>query len=225
MNTKISPFEQYFSLIKKTFPGGYYRSNDTTKNDFSKEELLRQLYEKYKNCTHCPLATQGRSRVVFGRGSANALLMFVGEGPGAQEDALGKPFVGRAGALLSRTLKEAGITENEIFISNAVKCRPPENRTPLSSEVATCTNILLFREIEIIKPRLICTLGLTASQIFLGEEITMGKIRGKITPLPSTETLLLPTYHPAYILRNPQAYEILLTDIKKTTLEMTAQKP
>lgn len=169
-------------------------SATTTENPV---EALERLKEKYRGCMECPLATQGRKQVVFGEGNPFARLMFVGEGPGRDEDIKGRPFVGRAGELLNKIIEAMGLARSEVYISNVVKCRPPENRVPLPNESSACTSRLLFKEIEIIKPEIICTLGVTATRALLGE-ITMSRVRGVLQTYK--EIPVMPTYHPAYLL-------------------------
>lgn len=176
-------------------------------------ELLQKLQTLYKNCTKCPLSTQGRTQVVFGTGNPKASLMFVGEGPGRNEDIQGKPFVGRAGQLLTEAIKSLGLNREDVWISNVVKCRPPKNRAPLPEEIKTCTNILLFQEIAIIKPKIICTLGATAIQAFLGPTTKISNVRGTIQKY--NDFLIMPTYHPAYLLRNPSEKKTVWQDLQK----------
>src|SRR5205823_4093975 len=126
-----------------------------------------ELYKPYKKCLQCPLGTLGRTNVVFGEGNSDADLMLIGEAPGRYEDEQSKPFVGRSGKLLNRTLELVGLKRNDVFITNIVKCRPPNNRKPLPLESTTCKNILLFNQIKIIRPHIICTLGASALQGFI----------------------------------------------------------
>ncbi len=151
-------------------------------------------------CEKCELAGT-RINVVFGAGDENADLMFVGEAPGANEDREGIPFIGRAGALLDKIIEAAGFRRENVYISNILKCRPPNNRTPLSSEIAACVP-LLAKQIEIIAPRIICTLGLPATQTLLGVKGSMGSLRGKVYAQGNLK--VIPTYHPAAALRDPK---------------------
>lgn len=130
-----------------------------TNKKILKQDLLNSLYASYRNCNLCPLARAERSSVVFGRGDADASLLFLGEGPGRDEDLQGIPFVGRSGKLLSKTLESLSIDENSVYITNIVKCRPPNNRAPFPNEVSTCTKLLLQKQIQIIRPKVICILG------------------------------------------------------------------
>ena len=178
-----------------------------------KKAALEALFLPYKQCRKCPLATQGRTQVVFGVGNPESPLMFVGEGPGRDEDKLGQPFVGRAGQLLTKIIEAMGFARSDVYISNVVKCRPPSNRVPLPDESNTCKNLLLFKEIEIIKPKVICTLGATATQALLGDGVKITNARGQFATFK--DTLVLPTYHPAYLLRNPAEKRTVWEDMKK----------
>jgi DNA polymerase len=182
-------------------------------DESSRQVMLDEIKCKYKNCQECPLSKQGRSQVVFGVGNPFTKLMFIGEGPGRDEDAQGKPFVGRAGQLLTKIIEAMKLTRDEIYISNVVKCRPPNNRTPLPNESDTCKKLILFKEIEIIKPQIICALGATATQGLLGYDTNISRSRGIFFNF--NNTLVLPTYHPAYLLRNPDAKKIVWEDMKK----------
>jgi len=178
-----------------------------------KQQLLDQLYEPYKKCIACPLGTLGRTNVVFGEGNPDADLMFIGEGPGREEDAQGRPFVGRSGQLLNRTLSSLSIQRQEVFITNIVKCRPPGNRKPLPIESQTCKNLILINQIKIIRPIVICTLGSAAIQGLLEQEVKITKIRGIEMQIGSI--IIIPTLHPAYVLRNPMELQLFTKDIKK----------
>lgn len=179
----------------------------------SKQEQLNAIKYRCEKCQACPLATQGRSQVVFGEGNANTQLMFVGEGPGRDEDEQGRPFIGRAGQLLTKIIQAMGLKREDVYISNVVKCRPPGNRVPLPTESDTCKQLILLKEIDIIKPRVICTLGSTAVQALLGNEAKITKMRGIFTDYQGIP--LMPTYHPAYLLRNPDAKKVVWDDMKK----------
>lgn len=182
-----------------------------------KQELLDKLYAPYINCTQCPLGKLGRTNVVFGDGNPDAKLMFIGEGPGQDEDRQGKPFVGRSGKLLTKVMELAEIKRPDVFISNVVKCRPPENRKPTEKEASICTNLLLFNQIKIIRPKVVCTLGASALQGLLNNyEIKISQVRGKpivYDILPNI--IIVPTFHPAYILRNPKEMQKMFDDIQK----------
>ena len=172
---------------------------------------LQSIREDIGECTRCRLCEK-RTNVVFGVGSPRAQLMFVGEGPGADEDLQGEPFVGRAGQLLTKIIESMGLRRADVYIANIVKCRPPENRTPLPDEVATCAPFL-FRQIHAIRPRVIVCLGTPATQTLLGTRETITRLRG--TPRQVEGFTIVPTFHPAYLLRNPAAKREVWEDMKK----------
>ena len=178
-----------------------------------KQQLLDQLYAPYKKCLECPLGSMGRLNVVFGHGNPDAQLMFIGEGPGRDEDIQGKPFVGRSGQLLTRILEGIGINREDVFITNIVKCRPPDNRKPFPIESSTCKKLLLEKQIKIIRPQVICTLGASAVEGLLDTKIKITQVRGSL--LTYQQITLIPTYHPAYILRNQSEIRYLIQDINK----------
>jgi len=178
-----------------------------------KEKLLEKLYAPYRHCTACPLGQLGRKNIVFGEGAPNAKLLFIGEGPGREEDILGRPFVGRSGKLLDKILEVAGLERSDVFIANVVKCRPPGNRKPTPIESRTCKKLLLLKQIKIIRPQLICTLGSSALEALIEQKVAITRMRGTI--LQHENLTILPTYHPAYILRNRTELETFANDIKK----------
>ncbi|MGA9530665.1 MAG: uracil-DNA glycosylase, partial [Candidatus Babeliales bacterium] len=177
-----------------------------------KNAMLRRLYAPYINCSSCPLAHQGRTHVVFGHGNVNAPLFIIGEAPGKDEDLQGKPFVGRSGKLLDTIFKKYSINrEQDLFITNIVKCRPKNNQKPTQHESNTCKNILLNHQIDIINPKVICTLGAAALEGLLEQPIAITQKRGRL--LSYNNVFLVPTYHPAYILRNPRMLSTLQEDL------------
>lgn len=182
-----------------------------------KQDLLNKLYAPYINCIQCPLGKLGRINVVFGDGNPDAKLIFIGEAPGKEEDLQGKAFVGRSGKLLTKILDLADIKRSDIFITNVIKCRPPANRKPTKKEISICTNLLLFNQIKIIKPEIICTLGASALQGLLNNyKIKISQVRGKpIITQTIPNIIILPTFHPAYILRNPKKMHVMIDDIQK----------
>lgn len=178
-----------------------------------KRELLQELYNAFRSCDICPYGKKEKNHKVFGAGNLNAKLFFIGEAPGEQEDIEKKPFVGRAGKLLNQAMEKAGFHRDEIFITNIVKCRPPNNRTPLPEEITPATKDLLSKEVTIIAPHVICTLGATAAKALLNRNATMGSLRGTIGLYQGTPVVY--TYHPAYILRNRLALQDFINDLKK----------
>ncbi len=169
----------------------------------ARRERLVELYREASGCTLCPLA-RTRTKVVFGAGDADADLMFIGEGPGAEEDKRGLPFVGRAGGLLDELLEEIGLSRDEVFIANTVKCRPPGNRDPQPIEIETCRPYLLG-QVELIQPRVIATLGNFATKLITANPTGITKVRGKpqVHTLGERAVRVLPLLHPAAVLRNP----------------------
>jgi len=182
-----------------------------TEHQEYKAKLLKELYAPYVSCTLCPLSQQ-RNIVVFGRGNPDAKMLLIGEGPGRNEDLEGSPFVGRSGKLLSKTLETLKIPEPNLYITNIVKCRPPQNRAPLAQEVATCKDLLLDKQIAIIQPVLICTLGASALTTLFNTQQGITFLRGKTFLYKNIP--VFPTYHPAYILRSPSKLTLFTQDLK-----------
>jgi uracil-DNA glycosylase family 4 len=165
-----------------------------------KPAALKAVREDLGDCTRCRLH-QGRKNLVFGVGNVNAGIMFVGEGPGADEDAQGEPFVGRAGQLLNNMISAMGLQRADVYIANVVKCRPPGNRTPEKDECDTCSPFLM-RQIEVIRPKVIVALGAVAAKNLLAINDSMGNLRGRWYDFKGSK--LAVTYHPAYLLRDPR---------------------
>ncbi len=177
-----------------------------------------ELNQTVQGCTKCRLC-EGRNKAVFGSGKRNApLVVFVGEGPGAEEDRTGEPFVGRAGQLLTAAItKGMGLTRDEVFICNVVKCRPPENRAPLPDEVAACTPYL-YRQLELMQPKVIVSLGQPAQLALSGVQLGITKLRGQWQNYRGFK--LMPTFHPAYLLRNPPAKKFFWEDLQAVMAEV-----
>lgn len=197
-----------FITYLKNQPKGFVYSDK-----LDKKQALEALNKKYIGCMKCPLSTQGRTQVVFGNGNPHSQIIFVGEGPGKDEDLQGLPFVGRAGKLLTQIIESMKMKREDVYITNVVKCRPPNNRLPLPIESSTCTNLLLFNEIEIINPKVICTLGSTAAKALLGEYTQLSHVRGRFQQ--AENRVILPTYHPAYLLRNPAEKKTVWHDMQQ----------
>jgi uracil-DNA glycosylase len=176
------------------------------------------------DCTRCPLAFAGRHTIVFADGDPNARLMFVGEGPGADEDAQGLPFVGRAGQLLNNMINAMGLKREQVYIANVVKCRPPQNRTPEPEEANICMQFL-WRQIDIVRPEVIVALGATAATYLLGGRAPLGALRGRIHSV--RDARLIVTYHPAYLLRDPRQKAETWKDLQIAMKELglKARKP
>jgi len=194
----------------------------------SKSAALDALRTEIGDCTRCKLHP-GRRNLVFGTGNPEAGLMFVGEAPGEDEDRRGEPFVGKAGQLLTRIIEAMGLRRNQVYIANIIKCRPPGNRNPERDEIDTCSPFLR-RQIEIIRPRILCALGTFAAQTLLGTERRISQLRGRFHELPmvfsdgsSAGIRVMPTFHPAYLLRNAQDkkrvwedMQLIMSELKNT---------
>ncbi len=187
--------------------------NDSTTPEMKvpKSDKLSEEQVRVEDCRGCSLY-KTRTKTVYGDGDNNANLMFIGEAPGADEDKTGIPFVGRAGKLLDRILEEVGLNRSEVYICNTLKCRPPGNRDPLPEESAACSPFL-HKQIEVIDPKIIVTLGLPAIRYFVPGNEAMGKLRAKIVDYKNRK--ILPTYHPAAALRFPAYKEQIYDDIVK----------
>jgi len=181
------------------------------KEEWEKAKTLKQLEGLINQCTACKLH-EGRNKFVFGSGNPNADVMVVGEGPGAEEDKQGLPFVGRAGQLLTDLLRAINFEREEVYIGNVIKCRPPGNRTPLPDEMNTCLPYLK-KQIELIQPKLILCLGLTAAKALLKKRESLSKIRGQVYEFEGIAVMV--TYHPAALLRNPNWKRPCWEDLQK----------
>ena len=182
----------------------------------SPPDNLESLKKEILACRGCDLH-RTRTNVVFGSGNSRARLMFVGEAPGEEEDKQGKPFVGRAGQLLTKIIEAMGLKREDVYIANILKCRPPNNRAPLPSEIVACQENVK-RQVEMIKPRVICTLGKFASQTLLRTETTISALRGHFKEYNGIK--VMPTFHPAYLLRNPEDKKLVWQDMKKVMKEL-----
>ncbi len=174
-------------------------------------EALAAVRADIGDCTRCKLHTLGRRQIVFGVGNPKADLMFVGEAPGADEDIQGIPFVGRAGQLLTKIIEAIGLSRDDVYIANVIKCRPPQNRNPEPDEVETCEPFL-FRQIDIIKPKVIVALGTFAARTLLRTLDPISRLRGRVFEYRGAK--LIPTFHPAYLLRNPASKREVWEDMK-----------
>ena len=188
---------------------------------------LREYAEQTASCTRCALAA-GRTQVVFGSGNPDADLMFVGEAPGFHEDQQGVPFVGQAGKLLDRLLEGIGLTRADVYVGNVIKCRPPGNRDPLPEEIAACEPHL-FRQIELIEPKLVATLGNFATKLLSGRPAGITRVHGREqeVTLGSRTVLLYPLYHPAAALYTPSMLKVLEEDFSRIpdVLERVVEAP
>lgn len=185
-------------------------------------ETLEDIRRDLGECQRCKL-WRTRTKIVFGEGNEKAELMFVGEAPGADEDATGRPFVGRAGQLLTKMIEAIGLKREDVYIANVIKSRPPNNRTPEKDEIEACSPFL-FRQIAVIRPRLIVTLGNPATQELLGTKTGITKMRGEFQDYPRIEGIkVLPTFHPAYLLRSPDKKREAWEDLKRVRAFMRGE--
>ncbi len=180
---------------------------------------LEALRAEIGDCTRCPLGFAGRHTVVFGDGDPNARLLFVGEGPGADEDAQGVPFIGKAGQLLNNMITAMGLRREEVYIANIVKCRPPANRVPEPVEANTCVRFL-FEQIGIVRPEIVVALGSTAATYLLGGKSPLNALRGRVHDANGTK--LVVTYHPAFLLRDPRQKKEAWADLQIVMRELAA---
>ena len=183
---------------------------------------LAALQAEIGDCTRCPLAYAGRHQIVFGDGDPNARLMFVGEGPGADEDEQGRPFVGKAGQLLGNMITAMGLTREQVYIANVVMCRPPKNRAPEFVEATTCSQFLL-RQIDIVRPEVIVALGATAATYLLGVKQSLASLRGQWHRVREAKVAV--TYHPAFLLRDPRQKGEAWKDLQRVMAELGLQAP
>ena len=195
-------------ISQELFPGSTPAESATA----DPAQALLSIREDIGDCTRCRLAKQGRKQIVFGVGNPRAELMFIGEAPGADEDIQGEPFVGRAGQLLTKIIEAINLNREDVYIANVIKCRPPQNRNPEPDEVEQCEPFL-FKQIETIKPKVIVALGKFAAQSLLKTTEPITRIRGR--EYKYRDAILMPTYHPAYLLRNPSSKREVWEDMKR----------
>jgi DNA polymerase len=187
------------------------RSYGTPDLSHSEAQHLEAIRSELENCQRCKLHRTRRT-IVFGEGNEKARLMLIGEGPGNDEDVQGRPFVGKAGQLLTKILQSIGVDREEVYIANIIKCRPPQNRNPEPDEIETCYPFLL-KQIQAIRPRIICALGTFSAQTLLRTDVKITALRGKAYDFSGIQ--LFPTYHPAYLLRNPEKKREVWEDMKQ----------
>lgn len=231
----ISPYLRYlgrhvpsfFFLSEGTpsFPSGKCQDEEVSRVSLSDStEDLGSLERQAQTCQACSLS-ETRNHVVFGEGSGKSGLMFIGEGPGADEDRTGRPFVGRAGELLTKMIEAMGLSRGEVYIANTVKCRPPGNRVPSPEERHACFPFL-EAQIRVLKPRYMILLGQTAAQVVLKQSEGITRIRGKCFEMQEYPGIqIMPTYHPAYLLRNPSAKKDVWSDLQTVMGWMGLSRP
>jgi len=179
--------------------------------DHAKPPTLKDIRSELGDCQRCKLY-RTRQTIVFGEGNENAKLMFIGEGPGYDEDVQGRPFVGRAGQLLTKIIQSMQLQREDVYIANVIKCRPPQNRNPEPDEIASCSPFVL-KQISAIRPTIICALGTFSAQMLLKTTAKITALRGKVFSLDATR--VIPTYHPAFLLRNPEKKKDVWEDMKR----------
>ena len=198
-------------------------AQESERSAVARREDLKEVWAQARGCPRCPELVATRKTVVFGAGNADAELMFVGEAPGASEDEQGVPFVGRAGKLLEQLLQEIGMARSEVFIANVLKCRPPGNRDPLPVEIDNCQDYL-HRQVELIQPNVICTLGNFSTKLLRGDPTGITRLHGQpeVLTLGRRAVRLYPIFHPAAALYTPRMLETLREDFKRLP-ELLAQ--
>jgi DNA polymerase len=192
----------------------------------SRRDALKDVYAEARGCTRCPALAEARTQVVFGAGNADADLMFVGEAPGRHEDEQGLPFVGQAGRLLETLLEEIGLQRSDVFIANVLKCRPPGNRDPLPVEIENCSDYL-HRQVELIRPRLICTLGNFATKLLRGDPTGITRLHGRpeVRVVGERAVRLYPLFHPAAALYTRSNVEVLREDFARIPALLSEPEP
>jgi uracil-DNA glycosylase len=203
---------------------GYHRRVPPSKEE--RREALKAVYQQALGCTNCPQLAATRTTVVFGNGNADADLMFVGEAPGANEDRQGLPFVGQAGKLLDTLLGEIGLVRGDVFVCNTLKCRPPGNRDPHPAEIEACQSYLLS-QVELIQPRVICTLGNFATKLLRGEPTGITRLHGRdeVRVIGRRAVRLYPLFHPAAALYTPANVEVLRADFARIPALLALEPP
>jgi DNA polymerase len=204
LNFERSALNQEFLVVENN-------PNKIVQKDKSKKGLtLEDIRAELGECKRCGLY-KSRNKIVFGEGDPHAKLMFIGEGPGQDEDIQGRPFVGRAGQLLTKIIEAIGLKRSDVYIANVVKSRPPDNRAPLEDEIAACLPFLV-KQIEVIKPKIIVALGSIAAKALLKTDSNISEIRGRFHNYKGIK--VMPTFHPAYLLRNPEAKRLVWKDMQ-----------
>ena len=217
----IDSVKAYIELDRASGISEFFINKRGTRDAVRNTNDLESLKKEISTCKRCSLC-KTRHNIVFGSGNPKAELMFIGEAPGEDEDLQGLPFVGKAGQLLTKIIEAMGLQRSGVYIANILKCRPPNNRAPLPAEIEECEDILK-KQIDIIKPKIICTLGKFASQTLLRTETTISALRGNFKEYNGIK--LMPTFHPAYLLRNPNDKKLVWLDMKKIMKELKLSCP
>jgi DNA polymerase len=212
MGEVISDLKSYLEYLKgmgiHSLPASEIKLDEPSP---SRLVTLEEVRKELGDCKRCKLHRTRRT-IVFGEGNEKATLMFIGEGPGYDEDVQGRPFVGKAGQLLTKIIESINLPREEVYIANIVKCRPPQNRNPESDEIESC-NAFLMKQIRAVQPKIICALGTFAAQTLLKTDTKISALRGKLFDLEGIK--VIPTYHPAFLLRNPERKREVWEDMKK----------
>src|SRR3954468_9976412 len=208
-----------YPIHRRSYPPGMPSKEE-------RREALKLVYEQARGCTRCPELVATRTQVVFGAGNADADLMFVGEAPGANEDRMGLPFVGQAGKLLDQLLNEVGLQRADVFVANVLKCRPPGNRDPHPIEIENCQEYL-WRQLELIEPRVVCTLGNFATKLLRGDNAGITRVHGRDEErvIGTRAVRLYPLYHPAAALYTPRMLEVLREDFARIPVLLALDPP
>jgi uracil-DNA glycosylase family 4 len=212
LNEIISDLKSYLEYLKgmgiPSLPSLESKSGKTVRSGIL---TLAEVRQEIGDCKRCKLH-RARKTIVFGEGNEKARLMFIGEGPGYDEDVQGRPFVGRAGQLLTKIIQSINLSREEVYITNIVKCRPPQNRNPEPDEIQSCHPFLMM-QIRVIQPKMICALGTFSAQTLLKTDTKITALRGRLYDLEGVK--VIPTYHPAFLLRNPERKREVWEDMKK----------
>jgi len=212
INELITDLKTYLEYLKGmgivSLPTSEMKADE---NIQSQVVTLADVRKELGDCKRCKLH-RGRKTIVFGEGNEKATLMLIGEGPGYDEDVQGRPFVGKAGQLLTKIIQSINLPREEVYIANIIKCRPPQNRNPEPDEIQSCTPFLM-KQIQVIQPKIICALGAFSAQTLLKTDVKITALRGKFYDLEGIK--VIPTYHPAFLLRNPERKREVWEDMKK----------
>ena len=207
----LADLKNYLEYLKGMGIDSLFVSGNAPQEVQSNVQTLDEIRSKLGDCRRCKLH-RTRSTIVFGEGNKKAKLMFIGEGPGYDEDVQGRPFVGKAGQLLTKIIQSIHLEREEVYITNIIKCRPPQNRNPEPDEIQSC-HPFLQKQIQSIQPKMICALGTFAAQTLLSTDAKITSLRGRVFELGGIK--VLPTYHPAYLLRNPERKREVWEDMKQ----------